>query len=578
LRISLFSKTTQVKEFMKQQVFHETKNVSFPRWKQWKQLPSLLSKTEQRILQTAFILAFISLFILVGGYLFTHGSPSPVFGGTYTEGLIGAPQLINPLYAISDVDQDLSKLIYTGLFRWDPENGIIPDIALSYTVSEDKKNYYIDLRSDVFWHHGSQVQAKDIILTFKLLQDPAYQSPFFSRYQGIKVEEINPYQIVFTLEKPSNNFLSLLTIGLLPADLWQSIPAQNAVLTSLNREPIGNGPFKFEKLEMDKRGVVRSYELSAYQEFHRGSPLIKQIHFKFYPNEKTAEEAVKNKHIQGLGFVSPEFVSLFEKEGMKFYYPQTSRFTTLFFNTQKHPALQNKEIRKWLARSIKSQSLIPPDQSPIMMPIFYPFFPEITEKIEISSIVSNSEDQNLATLLEAAKIQSPLALTLVTVDEPEFRFMAETLKQQWGNLGISLTIQFAPPASFEDDILRTRTYDLLLVNIEMGKDGAPFIFWHSSQIAYPGLNFSQWKNEDIDPLLQQWEETQDKTQQTSLAQSMETILEEEVPAIFLVRFTYPYTITKRIKNVFLPQIHIPSDRFSRIETWYMNTQKKINLF
>ena len=66
----------------------------------------------------------------------------PAVGGTYTEGLIGSPQLINPLYSLtSDVDTDLAQIIYSGLMKFDANTGISVDLAESYTISEDNKQY-----------------------------------------------------------------------------------------------------------------------------------------------------------------------------------------------------------------------------------------------------------------------------------------------------------------------------------------------------------------------------------------------------------------------------------------------------
>lgn len=44
----------------------------------------------------------------------------PTTGGEYTEGLIGAPQYINPLLSqTNDVDSDLVRLLFSGLLKYD---------------------------------------------------------------------------------------------------------------------------------------------------------------------------------------------------------------------------------------------------------------------------------------------------------------------------------------------------------------------------------------------------------------------------------------------------------------------------
>src|SRR4051812_11805186 len=64
----------------------------------------------------------------------------PSFGGTLTEAEIGLPRLINPVIAVSDVDRDLSALIYAGLFKYDHGN-LVADLAKNYSVSDDGLTY-----------------------------------------------------------------------------------------------------------------------------------------------------------------------------------------------------------------------------------------------------------------------------------------------------------------------------------------------------------------------------------------------------------------------------------------------------
>src|SRR3989344_5437782 len=41
----------------------------------------------------------------------------PHRGGTVSEGMVGTPRFVNPLLAYSDVDRDLTGIIYSGLMK-----------------------------------------------------------------------------------------------------------------------------------------------------------------------------------------------------------------------------------------------------------------------------------------------------------------------------------------------------------------------------------------------------------------------------------------------------------------------------
>src|SRR3989338_2264304 len=87
---------------------------------QLKYLPRILSKMEYAIVKILLCLLLLNIaFLSWKGYLW-NTDVVPKQGGKYVESLIGSPQYINPiLFQNNDVDRDLSKLVYSGLLRYD---------------------------------------------------------------------------------------------------------------------------------------------------------------------------------------------------------------------------------------------------------------------------------------------------------------------------------------------------------------------------------------------------------------------------------------------------------------------------
>src|SRR5437667_388249 len=48
----------------------------------------------------------------------------PAYGGTYVEGVTGVPQYLNPVIAATDVDQDIARLVFSGLTRFDRDGAL----------------------------------------------------------------------------------------------------------------------------------------------------------------------------------------------------------------------------------------------------------------------------------------------------------------------------------------------------------------------------------------------------------------------------------------------------------------------
>ena len=115
----------------------------------------------------------------------------PKTGGTITEGIIGIPRFINPLLEISDVDRDITALIYSGLTRPDGKGGLILDLAKNFQASEDGLTYTFIIKDNARFHDGKPVTSDDVIFTIEQAKDSALKSPKGASWEGVKLKKIN---------------------------------------------------------------------------------------------------------------------------------------------------------------------------------------------------------------------------------------------------------------------------------------------------------------------------------------------------------------------------------------------------
>ena len=91
----------------------------------------------------------------------------PTRGGSYSEGIVGAPRFINPVLAISDADHDLTALVYSGLLKATPQGEYVPDLAESYSISPDGKTYTFKIKKNATFQDDKPVTADDIVFTIR---------------------------------------------------------------------------------------------------------------------------------------------------------------------------------------------------------------------------------------------------------------------------------------------------------------------------------------------------------------------------------------------------------------------------
>ncbi len=268
--------------------------------------------------------------------------PSP--GGKYTEGVVGSPRFINPIYAqSSDVDRDLVEIIFSSL---------MPDLAQEVKTKDDGQTYEIYLKENVLWHDGQKLTANDVIFTIKTIQNPDYKSPLRANYLGIEVQKINDYTVSFKLKDAYSAFLERLEdLKIMPEHIWQDISPQNFLLTQYNLKPIGSGPYQFKAMKQDGANAIVSLDLVKFKDYFEASsqkPYLSGISFRFFESEADLVSAAQKRKIDGFSLTSPNYFDLFQKSNFNEFSLSLPRYFSIFFNSDKSRFLADANIRKAL--------------------------------------------------------------------------------------------------------------------------------------------------------------------------------------------------------------------------------------
>jgi len=521
----------------------------------------------------------------------------PVNGGSFTEGIVGSPRFINPVLAISDLDHDLSSLIYSGLMKATPSNTLVVDLAKSYDISQDGLTYTFTLKDNVYFHDGTKVTADDVEFTINKIQDNTIKSPRRPAFYDVVVEKINEKQIRFILKKPYSPFLDNLTVGILPKHLWNNLSSDEFPLSQYNLEPIGSGPYRISKMETLQKNMLiipSYYELSAFNKYASGMPFISKIIVSFYKDEKSLIDAYNGGEVEAISSISPNEISGINKQaGAEIKTSPLPRVFGVFFNQNQSEVLANKEVRLALDTALDKQKIV--DEvlngygKTLDGPIPYGL-------IGLSKSPSNGYDavqaQNI--LLKAGWIKNDttgimekkisktktikLAVTISTLNSPDLIKTAELVKNDWEKIGASVDIKQFEFGDLQQNVIRPRKFEALLYGMVIGRDMDFFAFWHSSQRNDPGLNISMYANSKVDKLLDDARTTFNIDQRIAKYKSFEAEIEKDVPAVFLYSPDFIYITPAKIKGQSLGVITLPYERFLNVNNWYIETNNLWKIF
>src|SRR5437870_534449 len=136
-----------------------------------------------------------------------------------------------------------------------PQNSlqsIVPDLAVSWSWSEEGTELTFPLRQGVKWHDGKPFTAKDVKCTWDLLtgrsSDKLRLNPRKSWYRNLaEVTTNGDYEVTFHLQRPQPAFVALL------ASAYSAVYPCHVPPADLRQHPIGTGPFKFAEFKPNER-------------------------------------------------------------------------------------------------------------------------------------------------------------------------------------------------------------------------------------------------------------------------------------------------------------------------------------
>ena len=332
-----------------------------PGWSQLKYLGKFLNPTEKKIAGISLVVLALAGLGLSVGWVRGHLVAAPARGGDYSEALIGQPKYLNPLFAsTSDVDADLTSLIYSGLVRYSPQDQkMVPDVAESYTVSPDQKIYTFTLRPNLHWSDGEPLTIDDVLYTFESIQNPEVGSPLLAAFQGVAIQKTSSTTLTFTLKDAFGPFLSSLVVGILPSHVWTAITPATIKLAKNNLQPIGSGPWQFNKLvKRDQSGALQSYVLNRNPYYYGAVPQFDTLTFKFVNDYDQAVEALQNNQVRVISWLPRAAKKTIAASAYHFYPIKLSQYTALFLNQTQQPLLKNDDVRHALAIGIDKVGLI----------------------------------------------------------------------------------------------------------------------------------------------------------------------------------------------------------------------------
>lgn len=468
---------------------------------------------------------------------------STAYSSTLNLSLSANPSRLNPILSTDSVSSQVESWIFNGLFKYDKDGNIVVDLASSYRFI-NTLTLEIKLKKNVLWHDGVQFTAHDVVFTYNTINNPKIYTPITSSYQKVQsVVAKNDYTLIIKYKEPYFKALELWLVSIIPKHIFEN---EKDIMTSqYNKKPIGTGPYKLKELKLSQDII-----LTVNKNYFAEVPKIKKIRYKFIPDPTTSFYMLKQKQLD-MGSLTPMQVNrqLDEEFNNSFHIYEKPSFAYgyLGFNLE-NEKFKNKEIREAISLSVNRQEIIDIlyfGHAKIANGPFLPGSFAFNEKVKIPIQDIRKAKEILKTF--GYDEDNPFEFEVITnANNSTNTNLAQILQYQLLKSNIKMKIRVVEWQAFLNTVIHPRKFESVILAWSLSLMPDARSIWHSKSRIKGGFNFVGYNNKSVDKLIEQGENTIDKTELSKIYKTIYQEISSDLPYLFLY---IPNSITAVSKNI-----------------------------
>lgn len=522
------------------------------------------------ILEWCLLIIIIVSLALTQAFWYTqsYAAQAYVKGGAYTEATLGKVNSLNPLFAKTNSEKALSKLMFATLSTIDFSGHVGLGLAASIVPDETAKVWTVTLRDGLKWSDGEPITLDDVEFTMRLIKDSTVNSIYSSNFDGVKIARTDN-AITFTLPSAYVDFDATLNIPVLPKHILQDVNPGQLLESNFSSNPITSGAFAFNAMQSVSTSGEKIIYLMANNNYYKTRPMLESFAIHTYETNDEIVKAITTGEVTATAELSAVYRDQLPTDLI--YEKQTALASGVFafFNT-KSEILSSTSTRQAIRQGInigQVRSVLGYE-----FPLDYPILESQIDLKEFPALPEHNLDAAKASLANLAGQE----LRLVTIDSGYFPELAEQLKEQLEALGfkVNLTI-YTPSQEFLVEVIQARDYDILLYEVELGADPDLFAYYHSTQTSSGGLNLSEYSSYLVDDLILGARISTNPTLREAKYQTFLSRWVNDVPAIGIYQTSLVYYFNKNVRNFSEDnRLVYATDRFEDVEYWAVNRAEK----
>ena len=468
-------------------------------------------------------------------------------------------QSMDPQIQNDTTSEQVVKMLYNTLLKFEDDGTVVGDLAESWSVSEDKLTWTFNLKQGVKFHNGKELTSADVKATFDRALNA--EAGGLRTTEIIKmftsVEAPDPYTVTITTDGPYGPMESLMcnmSLGIMDADYIEQYGLDLG--TSAEGEN-GTGPFKVVSWERDQEIVVERFD------DYFGTPAkLQTVVYTIIPEAASRVIALETGEVDVIDKPTDEDLARLEADTENFTVLRKPTISQRLFRFGcNDPIISNTKVRQAIVYAIDRQAIIDalftgsayPSTAPLAPVTFgYSNLGEIEQDLELAK-----------SLLAEAGYPDGFDTKIVTTERYQNGIeLAEIISQQLAEIGINAEIEVwewsALSASWNG--ITADEFDQPIFIMGAGPsmrdaDGGLRGLYTTSETGLNDRNYGFYSNAEVDALIEQGMQETDQQKRVEIYKEAMEILYREDPVAFWLFDMYGLAITSsKVEGVTLSPI------------------------
>ena len=384
-------------------------------------------------------------------FLATPGAAAPALmqagkpGGTLTYARDGDADSLDPHKTTTTLSWQVQGQLYDTLTAFDADGTIVPNLAKSWDISDDGKEYTFHLQDGVTFHDGTPLNADAVKFTFdRFMADETANPSKASMGPLASTDAIDDLTVKLTFDAPFAPLLSFLT------DPFAGIISPTGVKAAgeeFGNKPVGSGPFQFK--EWVKGDHITLDRFDAYKGFHpmyqhEGPAYLDQVIYRTMPEEQARLAALETGEVN-LAEPPLEEVARLQQDSNYTVTIAPNTGQLVFFEFAVHRApFDDPRVRQAVGYAVDPASLVSIGLNDLSQTTQCTVGPGILggdSAVCGSTGFSYDPDKAKSLLKEAGHGDAPLSVTLATWTGGNREDVAQLVQNQLNQVGFDVKLE-----------------------------------------------------------------------------------------------------------------------------------------